>query len=248
MSACDALRQMGLRYRGVDKSGHRAVQHTKVSLALGPSQRIVVHASAAACIGIVPRVQWLRSVAAFLILAFGLLVSVEEADARLVGGAGIVNDELAIGLSEPADVAPQEGAFQCTAPPAYPAGSLGGLFSRPGLLGGFAAGFLGAGVLGLLFGHGLIGELSGLPSILGLIFQFVLLLAFGCLIWAWWRADKTATVAELSPRQLADAYGRDREAPLPELGADAKRKPDGDGNPLHIERSCRFNWSVCFQP
>lgn len=192
-----------------------------------------MHESAAACIGIVPRVQWLRRVATFLILAFGLLVSVEEANARLVGAAGIVNDERAHGLSEPADAAPQEGVFQCTAPPAYPAGSLGGLFSRPGLLGGFAAGFLGAGVLGVLFGHGLVGELSGLPSILGLIFQFVLLLAFGCLIWAWWRAYKTAAVAELSPRQLADAYGRDREAPLPELGADAKRKSTGDGkNPF----------------
>lgn len=192
-----------------------------------------MHASAAACIGIVPRVQWLRRVAAFLVLAFGLLLWAEEADARFVRATRIVDDERAIGLSEralsePARVAPQEQVSPCAASPAYPAGSLGGLFSRPGLLGGFAAGFLGAGVLGLLFGHGVIGELSGLPSVLGLVFQFVLLLAFGYLVWAWWRADKTAAVAELSPRQLADAYGRDREALLPDLGADAKRKPDVD--------------------
>ena len=31
-------------------------------------------------------------------------------------------------------------------------GSLGGLFSRPGVVGGFSAGFLGAGVLGIVFG------------------------------------------------------------------------------------------------
>jgi len=197
-----------------------------------------VHTSAAACVGIVPRVHWLRRVAAFLLLAFGLLLWAEEGDARSFRAARIVDDERAIGLSEPAlsesaRGMPQEDVSPCNASPAYPAGSLGGLFSRPGLLGGFAAGFLGAGVLGLLFGHGVIGELSGLPSILGLVFQFVLLLAFVCLLWAWWRADKTAAVAELSPRQLADAYGRDREALLPEPGAGAKRQPDVDGkNPF----------------
>ena len=197
-----------------------------------------MHTSAAACIGIVPRVHWLRHVAAFLVLAFGLLLWAEEADARFVRAARIVDDEHAIGLSEralsePAGGMPQEEVSPCTAPPAYPAGSLGGLFSRPGLIGGFAAGFLGAGVLGLLFGHGVTGELSGLPSILGLLFQFVLLLAFACLGWAWWRADKTATVAKLSPRQLADAYGRDREALLPDVGGDADGKIEVDGkNPF----------------
>jgi predicted lipid-binding transport protein (Tim44 family) len=115
------------------------------------------------------------------------------------------------------------------------------LFSRPGLLGGFAAGFLGAGVFGLLFGHGMIGELTGLPSVLGLVFQFTLLVAFAWLIWAWWRADKSAAVAGLSPRQLADAYGRERDAVLPEIGADANRKSDADGkNPIADEARLRL--------
>ena len=35
----------------------------------------------------------------------------------------------------------------------------GGFFSRPGLLGGLAAGFLGAGLFGMLFGNGLFGGL-----------------------------------------------------------------------------------------
>jgi hypothetical protein len=97
------------------------------------------------------------------------------------------------------------------------------------LIGGFAAGFLGAGIFGLLFGHGLIGELSGVPSILGLLFQFALLVALGWLIWAWWRADKSTATAELSLRQLADAYERDRDAGPPELGPDAHGKPEEDG-------------------
>ncbi len=168
-------------------------------------------ASAAAPIGIAPRVRWLGPLAALFFLAFAFLLSADEADARSLREMRFA-DARAIGISEPAprtaDISP------CTVQPAYPAGSLGDLFSRPGLLGGFAAGFLGAGVLGLLFGHGLIGELSGLPSVLGLIFQVALLLAFGWLIWGWWRADKAA-LGGLSPRQLADAYGHMRNEGLP---------------------------------
>jgi predicted lipid-binding transport protein (Tim44 family) len=187
-----------------------------------------VHASAAARIGIVPRVQLLRRLAAFFFLAFGLLLWSEEADARLGRDAPIVDGERVIGLSEPALLAHQESS-PCAAQPAYPAGSLGGLFSRPGLIGGFAAGFLGAGIFGLLFGHGVIGKLSGVPSVLGLLFQFALLVAFGWLIWGWWRADRAAAVAQLSPRELADAYRREREAVLPELGSDAKGKSEPNG-------------------
>jgi predicted lipid-binding transport protein (Tim44 family) len=177
-----------------------------------------VHASAAARVGIVPSVRWLRPLVVFFFLAFGLLLCVEEADAQLVRDARLADGARAIGLNQPALAADQEEISPCAAQPAYPAGSLGGLFSRPGLIGGFAAGFLGAGIFGLLFGHGVIGELSGVPSILGLIFQFALLFALGWLVRAWWRADKAATVA--SPRQLADAYERARNETLPDLAAD----------------------------
>ena len=55
----------------------------------------------------------------------------------------------------------QPGSFSR---PATPATQPGGLFNRPGLLGGLAAGFLGAGLLGLLFGNGLFGGLGGLAA------------------------------------------------------------------------------------
>lgn len=184
-----------------------------------------MHASAAA-IGIVPSVRWLRPLA-FLFLTFGLLFWAEEADARLATEARFADGARAIGLNQPALAADQEEISPCAAQPAYPAGSLGGLFSRPGLIGGFAAGFLGAGIFGLLFGHGAIGELSGAPSILGLIFQFALLLALAWLIWTWWRADKTATAA--SPRQLADAYERARNETLPDFAPDANAGSKADG-------------------
>jgi hypothetical protein len=152
----------------------------------------------------------------------------EEADARLLRDARIADGARAIGLAEPALAGQQAEISPCAAQPTYPAGSLGGLFSRPGLIGGFAAGFLGAGIFGLLFGHGVVGELSGVPSILGLMFQFALLVAFGWLIWAWWRADRAAGLAQLSPRQLADAYGRDRDGGLRDLGDDAEVKSNVD--------------------
>jgi hypothetical protein len=168
----------------------------------------------------VPRVRWLRPLTAFLFLAFGLFLWTEEADARLARDARFADGERAIGLNQPDLATQSEQISPCAAQSGYPAGSLGGLFSRPGLIGGFAAGFLGAGIFGLLFGHGLTGELSGVPSIFGLIFQFALLLALGSLIRAWWRADKAAAVVQLSPRQLADAYERARNEGLPRVGTE----------------------------
>jgi len=185
-----------------------------------------VYASAVVRIGIVSRLRWLLPLAAFFVLAFGLLLWAEEADAWL-GRDARFDGVRAVGLSEPALAADQEEISPCAVQPAYPAGSFRGLFSRPGMIGGFAAGFLGAGIFGLLFGHGVIGELSGVPSILGLMFQFALLLALGWLIRAWWRADKAATAA--SPRQLADAYERARNDTLPDIAADASGGSKVDG-------------------
>src|ERR671935_1089647 len=52
---------------------------------------------------------------------------------------------------------------------------VGGFLGRPGFLGGLFAGFLGAGLLGMLFGHGLFGGLGGLASIIGLVLQIALI-------------------------------------------------------------------------
>jgi hypothetical protein len=194
-----------------------------------------VYASAATRIGTVQRIRRLRPLAALFFLAFGLLLWAEKADALLARDARFADGEHAIGLNQPALAARQEEISPCSVQPAYPAGSLGGLFTRPGMIGGFAAGFLGAGIFGLLFGYGVIGELSGVPSILGLIFQFALLLALGWAMRAWWRADKAAAGAQLSPRQLADAYERARNETLPEFAADANAGSKVDGKTIADE-------------
>src|SRR5580698_3246368 len=70
---------------------------------------------------------------------------------------------------------------------AAPAG--GGFFNRPGmgLFGGLAAGFLGAGLLGMLFGGGMFSGLGGLSSIFGLILQIGLIIMVVRLAMSWWQ-------------------------------------------------------------
>jgi predicted lipid-binding transport protein (Tim44 family) len=78
-----------------------------------------------------------------------------------------------------------------TAPPGVNAPSVpryappmgGGFFNRPGLLGGLAAGFLGAGLFGLLLGHGFMGGIGGIFSFLGLVFQLGLIAFLAMFLW-----------------------------------------------------------------
>ncbi len=165
-----------------------------------------------------PPGRWLRSLATLAALALGLLTWTEDADARLEGGLSAASSRASVSTGYSRLVSLDALPVPAAAPPAHP-GSLGGLFSRPGLLGGFAAGFLGSGVLGLLFGHGVVEELSGIASVTGLVFQLALIVMLARLIWTWWRDDKVNTLAALSPRQLADAYGRPRHEGLPTVDA-----------------------------
>lgn len=96
-------------------------------------------------------------------------------------------------------------------PATFAGGSLNGLFYRGGMLGRFAAGFLGCGVFGMLFGRGLFGGLGGAPSYLGLFVQLALVAMLCWLIWTRWRGGDAADLAALSPRQLADPYLRSRD-------------------------------------
>jgi len=97
---------------------------------------------------------------------------------------------------------PQSGPSAARPAPAAPTG---GLLNRPGFFGGFAAGFLGAGLIGLLLGHGLTGGLGGLASILGLLLQIGLVAIVGYLIWSWWQRRSQPVFA--SGPSLRDAFG-----------------------------------------
>jgi len=172
--------------------------------------------------------QWLRSLVAFAAMAVALLLWAEDADARLEGGPSVGTSTegtlLAPPVATPILSVMAANDHVTAAQPSYPGGSLGGLFNRPGLLGGFAAGFLGSGVLGLLFGHGLVGELGSVASVLGLVFQLALIALLCRLIWTWWSGRNAPAFAGLSPRQLADPYLRSRHEFLPDIEA----PPDAD--------------------
>ena len=71
----------------------------------------------------------------------------------------------------------------------------GGFFGRPGFMGGLFAGFLGAGLLGMLFGHGLFGGLGGMASMLGLMLQIGIIALIGYLLWTWWQRRSQPALA-----------------------------------------------------
>jgi predicted lipid-binding transport protein (Tim44 family) len=93
---------------------------------------------------------------------------------------------------------------------AAPATTGGGFFKRPGMLGGLAAGFLGAGLLGMLFGGGMFGGLGGLSSIFGLILQIGLILIVVRLAMKWWqrRHETAAAYAGATPAAGAQSSFR----------------------------------------
>jgi predicted lipid-binding transport protein (Tim44 family) len=64
-----------------------------------------------------------------------------------------------------------------------------------GLLGGLAAGFIGAGLFGMLFGHGFMGGMGGFASILGLLLQVALVVIVARLAWAWWQRRNQPAMA-----------------------------------------------------
>lgn len=154
-------------------------------------------------------IRWVQSVARVTAL-LALLFGADDLDVRVTNGLGVGGESHAFVSIAAAATAVTPDAPARAAPPANSGGTLSGLFSRGGWLGGFAAGFLGSGVLGVLFGRGLIGGLGGVASYVGLLCQIVLLAMLCRLIWTLWRGDMGGAGA-LSPRQLADPYLRSRD-------------------------------------
>ena len=125
-------------------------------------------------------------------IAFALVAS--TADARIGGGfsSGSRGSRTFSAppstSTAPGTASPFGRSYSQPGTPGYGANT-GGLFNRPGrgLLGGLAAGFLGAGLFGLLFGGGLFGGLGGLSSLLGLILQIGLIVLVVRMAMSWWQ-------------------------------------------------------------
>jgi predicted lipid-binding transport protein (Tim44 family) len=87
--------------------------------------------------------------------------------------------------------------------PGTAAPQTGGFFNRGGMLGGLAAGFLGAGLIGMLFGNGFMSGLGGFASMLGLILQIGLVIVLARLAWAWWQRRSQPAAAYASANRDA---------------------------------------------
>jgi predicted lipid-binding transport protein (Tim44 family) len=158
-----------------------------------------------------------RALAVVLSLAVPLAMAISSADAR-VGGGGSSGSRGSRTFSAPPTTTTAPNAAQpmnrTFAQPGAPAAGAaagaakGGFFNRPGMgmLGGLAAGFLGAGLLGMLFGGGMLGGLGGLSSIIGLILQIGLILIVVKLAMSWWQRRHTpANAYASSPSAMGSA-------------------------------------------
>jgi predicted lipid-binding transport protein (Tim44 family) len=119
------------------------------------------------------------------------------ADAAASGGFSMGSRGMRSSMPPPAtSTAPMTAPLQrSTAPPAFNnpgfnnpgvpryAPATGGFFSRPGFFGGLMTGFLGAGLFGMLFGHGFWGGGGGFFSFIGLVFQIGLIAFLGMFLW-----------------------------------------------------------------
>ncbi|MEA2820655.1 MAG: hypothetical protein QOJ86_2659 [Bradyrhizobium sp.] len=150
-----------------------------------------------------------KTIAVVLSLAVPVMLTVSAADAR-IGGGGSSGSRGSRTFSAPPSTSTAPNAAQpfnrtMTQPgsPGMAAGAAnkGGFFNRPGMgmLGGLAAGFLGAGLLGMLFGGGMFGGLGGLSSIIGLILQIGLIIIVVRLAMNWWQRRNATASAYAGP-------------------------------------------------
>ncbi|MEH2475809.1 putative lipid-binding transport protein (Tim44 family) [Nitrobacteraceae bacterium AZCC 2161] len=154
----------------------------------------------------------LKMMAVVLSVAMPLMLALSSADAR-VGGGGSSGSRGTRTFSAPPSTSTAPSAAQpfnrtMTQPGSPGMGAAagagaakGGFFNRPGMgvLGGLAAGFLGAGLLGMLFGGGMFSGLGGLSSIFGLILQVGLIIIVVRLAMSWWQRRHAAAPAYAGP-------------------------------------------------
>jgi predicted lipid-binding transport protein (Tim44 family) len=144
-----------------------------------------------------------KTLAVLSALALPVSVAVSSiADAR-VGGGGSSGSRGSRTYSAPPSTKTAPTAAQpmqrTQAQPSAPAAApqAGGMFNRPGMgmLGGFAAGLLGAGLIGMLFGGGFMGGLGGIASFLGLLLQVGLIALVVMFALRWWRSRNAPSYA-----------------------------------------------------
>jgi predicted lipid-binding transport protein (Tim44 family) len=159
----------------------------------------------------------MQALAVALALALPLIAAASPADARIGGGVSS-GSRGARTFSAPPSTSTAPNTAQpfnrTTTQPGSPGIGTpgGGFFNRPGMgmFGGLAAGFLGAGLLGMLFGGGMFGGIGGFSSIIGLVLQIGLIVLLVRFAMSWWqRRHETAAAFAGGPSPLSaqSTYG-----------------------------------------
>ena len=112
------------------------------------------------------------------------------------------------------------------------AAAKGGLLNRPGFMGGLMAGFLGAGLLGLLFGGGFLSGLGSFAGVLGLLIQIVLVVVVARLLWSWWQRRQQPGYATAGGPSMRDNAGYERQPMQPAYGGGSGTAGLGAGVPM----------------
>src|SRR3984957_18117739 len=162
------------------------------------------------------RPRWLT---AFVAIAAVFVLMTADAHARAGGGfSGGSRGARTFSAPPSTPTAPTAAPIQNSMTQPGGGASIGQAGARPGLfgdrgfggglLGGIAAGFLGAGLFGLLFGQGFFGGMAGFASIIGLLFQVVLVVIVARLIFAWWQRRNAPAPAYAAARPAtAHSFG-----------------------------------------
>jgi predicted lipid-binding transport protein (Tim44 family) len=124
----------------------------------------------------------------------------------------------------------------------------GGMFGRfGGVMGGLAAGFLGAGLIGMLMGTGFLGGMAGFASMLGMMIQIGLVVLVAVLAWRWWQRRSQPQAAYADGQANRDMQGgapQQRGSLLNGLGLNGSGTnghaangagPDDAGEPIEIK-------------
>jgi len=148
-----------------------------------------------------------QAMAVVLSLALPALSAISPADARIGGGfssgsRGSRTFSMPPGTSTAPNAAqPFNRTITQPGSPGLGSPAGGGFFNRPGggLLRGLAAGFIGAGLFGLLFGGGMFSGIGGFSSILGLILQIGLIVLLVRFAMSWWQRRSMSQPAYAGP-------------------------------------------------
>ncbi len=186
----------------------------------------------------------LKTLALMFALALpAAMVTISEADARAGGGRGMGSrGSRTFSAPPPTSTAPNaarpfersitQPGSNMGAAATTGAAAKGGFFNRPGmgLMGGLAAGFLGAGLFGMLFGGGFLSGLGSFAGMLGFILQIVLLVIVARLAWGWWqRRNGNAPASAYAGGPAAGRSPADGPLGGNQANFDAPRAPRQDG-------------------